>query len=211
VNGYTLKPFVAEGRIGGPGTHEIDVGTNTASSSDFDAANHNWPRNETEPFSLTWDGTTATFTVGGGNGDLAPSSLGGDTVSYSSFGDLHGFNSLLIRTATPYSGTQVAFSNMQLNGKSLPDYTNNYNMDATQSDRLVKWLGIPHAGPLHKGFTLTGDVAMNWPSENKPSQSNLAFQIKGAHTTHQVPVPGTGVLVVGGMLAFWQAGRRRKV
>ena len=41
VEGYSALPFVAEGRIGGTGTFEMDVGRNT--SGGFSTGEHSWP------------------------------------------------------------------------------------------------------------------------------------------------------------------------
>lgn len=193
VDGYSLLDFQAEGRIGGPGTFEIDVGRDTAGA--FDTDDHDWPKGDPESFTLDYDGSSAVWNVGG------------DEVDYP-IKSPSGFNSLLIRTATPYSGTEVAFSNMELDGKEIGDYSNNHDSDASDSDRLVKWLGVHNDLDLGSGFELTGDVAMDWPQESKPSQSNLAFQIKGANRAQEVPVPATAALLAGGLLA-WGVGRRR--
>ncbi|MFA9461806.1 choice-of-anchor W domain-containing protein [Thiohalorhabdus methylotrophus] len=222
VEGYSALPFVAEGRIGGPGTFEMDVGSDT--SGDFSTGEHDWPMGDPEPFSLAFDGTTATWSIGEGD-NVITSIIGADSVSYDSFGDLEGFNSLLIRAATPGSGTEVALTDMALygaddingpldassiNGNGLPDFINNYDSHAADPDRLVKWMGISNDLDLADGFYLTGEVAMDWPTGNKPSQSNLAFQIKGANHTNEVPVPGTSALLAGGLLGFWGFSRRRK-
>ncbi|SCY66009.1 choice-of-anchor W domain-containing protein [Thiohalorhabdus denitrificans] len=198
VDGYSALPFVAEGRIGGPGTHELDVGSNTA--GDYDSADHEWGNGPFETFDLNWDGEDAQWKVGD------------DSTTYSDFDSLNDFNSLLIRTATPGAGTEVAFEDVTLNGSPVPglSFSNTYDTDAADSDRLVKWMGMYDAGDLAQGFNLSGSVAMSWPEGEKPSQSNLAFQVKGANHANEVPAPATGALLLGGLLGLWKTGRRLK-
>jgi hypothetical protein len=201
VPGFTELPLVGEWRIGdrgGNATHELKVGTNTGSPSDFDDAQFPWVNGEAADFSLVYDGATATAT------------LGGATVNFS-VGAPSAFDALLIRTATPGAGTSVALSNLALDGNPLNggSFTNDYDSDAADGDRLVKWLGVSNAGDLASGFSLTGDVALSWTG-SAPGQSNLAFQVKTADGPNAVPVPATLALMGLGLAGLGVIAARRK-
>lgn len=203
VDGYNPLPFENQGRIGdqdGTAEWELNVGENSTDSDAFSQANRSWPNDDPESFSLNFDGTTAT------------ASVGDDTVSYSGFGDLSGMNSLLIRTATPGEGTAVRFTDLTLDGKTVGTdgtYSNVYDDDAEETNRLVQWLGIYGAGDLSDSFTLEGKVALAW-SGDAPGGSNLAFQVKGAEGPQAVPAPATLAMLGAGLLGLGAVARTRR-
>ena len=143
--------------------------------------------------------------------------LGGVSIDYTFSSSINNFNSLVMRAATPYADTSVVFNDLTLDGVSLGDFGNIWNDDAQGSGRQVNWLAIEQAGDLGAGFSLTGNVALSWGSD-RPTQSNLAFQIKGAegpvlidtrqHATG-VPEPATLALLGIGVIGLGFASCRR--
>lgn len=201
VPGFSDLPLVGEWRIGDRGgiaTHELKVGTDTGAPSAFDDAEFPWVNGEAAAFSLVYDGATATATLGGATVNFAVSAPSA-------------FDSLLIRTATPGAGTSVALSNLALDGNALNggSFSNDYDSDAADGDRLVKWLGVSNAGDLASGFSLTGNVTLSWTG-SAPAQSNLAFQVKAADGPNDVPVPATLALMGLGLAGLGVIGARRK-
>lgn len=194
--------FVAEGRIGALGgsrTFELKVAPDTThpypGEGDF-----SWINGESVDFALEFNGTQATWTVGG------------TTVAHNGFSsDFENFNSLVLRSATPSADTGVVIENLALNGNDLGRFSNLWNSDAQGSGRQVNWFAIQNAGQLGAGFNLTGNVALSWSGE-APKNSHLAFQIKGASgpTLNGVPEPTTLALLGLGMLSLGFAGVRRR-
>jgi hypothetical protein len=189
--------FVAEGRIGdrsGAGTFELDVGSDTAGT--FNTAQFNWVNNTSYAFSLIYDGTTATFTVGG------------TAVSYNAFAVSDEFDGLAIRTSA-YEGQSVLFTGLDLNGTSIGSFSN--ISTATGSNRDVVWLLLSDFGDLTGGFILTGNVSLAWTLNPDPNlnQSKLAFQIKGSDAP-VVPIPGAVWLFASGLIGLVVIRRKTK-
>lgn len=189
--------FVAEGRIGdrsGGATFELDVGSDTGGG--FNTAQFNWVNNTSYAFSLNFDGTTATFNVGG------------TAVSYNAFSITDEFDGLAIRTSA-YEGQSILFTGLDLDGTSIGSFSN--VSTATGSDRDVVWLLLSDFGDLAGGFVLTGNVALAWTLNPDPNlnQSRLAFQIKGADAP-VVPIPGAVWLFASGLIGLMVIRRRIK-
>lgn len=195
--------FVAEGRIGalgGPRTFELKVAPDTSQSYPTSEEDYRWINGQSVDFTLDFDGTQATWTVGGTSVVYNGFSLGSEN-----------FDSLVLRSATPVADTGVVMEDLTLNGSPLGGFSNLWNNDAQGSGRQVNWLAIQNAGDLGAGFNLTGNVALSWSGE-PPKNSHLAFQIKGASgpTLNGVPEPTTLALLGLGMLSLGFAGVRRR-
>lgn len=198
--------FVAEGRIGHPEqTFELKVGPDTHTPGGEREADYEWVNGDWADFTLDFDGTDVSWT------------LGGVSIDYTFSSSINNFNSLVMRAATPGADTSVVFDDLTLDGVSLGAFSNIWNEDAQDSGRQVNWLAIEQAGDLGAGFNLTGSVALSWGSD-RPTQSNLAFQIKGADgpvliDTRQnatgVPEPATLALLGIGVIGLGFASRRR--
>jgi len=154
--------FVAEGRIGdlsGAAEHELNIHTPPYNVEDeyryFDWSNNGVP----VPFTLDFDGTTVTYTVGGETLTYLPESV--DDIT-----------DIMIRTRATKTDTGIMINNLVLNDTPL-DGTSVAVGDTTGID--VLWL---NGYDLSEGFTLEGESVMYWTSENMPMRSHLAFQIK---------------------------------
>lgn len=164
----------------------------------MDTANFNWGNDVLYDFSLSFNGSISTFTVGG------------TSVSYDTFDFATDFDGLALRIST-FAGQSVQFSNLVFDGESIADF----GLDNSSDSRMVQWLLISDAGDLSQGFEITGSVAMGWDTTVNLSQSRLAFQFKGADITTStppvtaVPEPGTLLLLGAGLLGVSRFRRKK--
>jgi len=151
--------FVAEGRIGdgsGAATFEIDLGASTGAPDA--TAQYEWPNDTAVPWTLTYDGTT----------NLVTFTLGGATLQYTP--PLSGFTEIFVRTRAVNAGTGIVVNGLTVDGEVVSDVSQ--ALGASGLDIL--WI---HGGSVSDGFALAGQTTMSWTGA-KPSQSQLAFQIK---------------------------------
>lgn len=158
--------FVAEGRIGGASTFELDLGPDTGAPAV--TRNYGWVSSQVEPFSIVYDqgASLVTFTLGGQVLQYAP---------------LIAFEEVFVRARATEPGTTVSVSNLVLDGVPVGD-----GVSATGDGLDILRIS---GGVLVDGFTLTGDAVLAWVGA-PPTQSRLAFQIK-VGSPAPVPVEST--------------------
>lgn len=188
-DGKFQEDWVAEGRIGGPTTFEqgiVNWTTNTTNNTPA-TAHFNWPNGTAVSFSVTYDTAnngTLTYQLDG----LAPLVVTNITESVR----VPEINHLFLRTRSNRSDTSVILQDLQIGGMS---YAGNLTSSGAGD---VDYLQI---SDLNVPFTLTGKAILSWEG-NSPTQSNLAFQIKGGYNVPMgVPEPASvlGLLAVGGL------------
>ncbi|MEM8543713.1 MAG: choice-of-anchor W domain-containing protein [Cyanobacteria bacterium P01_H01_bin.119] len=202
------KQWVVEGRAGQAGTsgsYEFAIGPSGASADNTGEIQYAWGNNQPVSWDLTWDGTTAAFTVAG------------QTISYtpglSGIIDALTINTKVITPSKNIApGTEMFFQIDQVNGSAIapvsslsvgPQNGSDFNEFAFLSDSAIT--------------SLSGSATMSWLSGNPTSQgqSRVAFQLKGydAPNLDPEPVPEPslllGLLAAAGFGALQQ--RRRAV
>lgn len=176
--------FEAQGRIGNAatnGTQEADLGPTT--SAPVDQAQFAWVTNQPVSFTLTYD--TAT--------NLVSWTIFGETMEYTAADDATQL-AIRMRATTQRDNISVTLAEMMLDGHAIP------SVSAANPGDGVEYLVIKGA-EVANGFTLTGRANLIFDQGNPPTNSNLAFQIKGV-----VPAPGAAALAAMGLLA----GTRRR-
>lgn len=167
--------FVAEGRIGGKTTYELDIHTvNTDGTFNVPQSQQKeftWENGVAQAFSLIYDKISNKVTY----------SVGQETITYTASNP---FTDLFIRTAAVVANTSTKVDNLKLNnvaiaGSSFAEKTANATENAYDYLRIR---GVSDS------FTLTGLSTFVWTG-SAPTQSRLAYQIKAVTTTDSTSVP----------------------
>ncbi|MFH5800084.1 choice-of-anchor W domain-containing protein [Haladaptatus sp. CMAA 1911] len=156
------QAFLAQGRVGGPGSGVTEHRLGPTVNNPKNRANKDWQNNETRPFTLTYDPQTQTVVYGNqGVGDLtyAPS----DTGPYTD---------LLLYAIAPSSST-TQLNNLRLNGRQLGQ-----NIQISNGGAAIRVSNVS----LEEGFTLRGNARMQW-SGNKPSQDTQFYRLRVGRVT----------------------------
>jgi len=188
--------FVAEGRIGGNTTYELDIHTvNTDGSFNVPQSREfTWKNGVAQAFSLIYDKISKKVTY----------SVGQQTISYT---NSNPFTDLFIRTAAVVANASTKVDNLKLNnvaiaGSSFAEKTANTTENAYDYLRIR---GVSDS------FTLTGLSTFVWTG-TAPTQSKLAYQIKAVTTTDStsVPEPSATLGLTLGAIALALKTRRQK-
>jgi hypothetical protein len=156
TQGAVLK-WQAEGRFGGTSTWELGVGNNTQNSAMSANTNHVWGSSPTtEDFSVVYDGSMATFTVGS------------ESVSYSVGTGTMNRKLYLIGRASSGASDTVKLTDLVLNGGSLSSFVN----APSNSVAFLQVSGFDFSNP----FTVTGKVTLDYTS-GSTAGSSPAFQV----------------------------------
>lgn len=190
--------FVAEGRIGNNatnGTHEVDLGKDT--SSPFALGQVVWVNGASNQFIISYDPKA------GANQKLS-FSIAGKTLYFDPVGQ---FDDLYLRAKGTTTSTMKLDSLQLKTGNDISFSAINdssYSLTGSGGIDVLQIYNISSA--LSTGFTLKGYATLFW-SGSAPSNSNLAFQVKGVASA---PEPGSMAMVVGfGMTALLIFARRR--
>lgn len=195
---------VAEGRIGGAGTHEVGLfgppaftGQPPIASQPGGSTDIAWVSGSPVNFSLARTGTTLTFTMGSYTGIFTDTEVA----------DIDGLV-FRVRPAGPVSQpSDMLLSNLVFNGNALaslgaatPPPVPGTNSGPVTTLRALEGIGAGN-------FTLTGAATMSWTG-TQPTNSNLAFQIKAYDTPTAVPAPAALALFGIGLLGLAMVRRR---
>jgi len=189
TSGQFSETFVTSSRIGGKSTYELgilDPQNNLAPDQEDEFA---WVSGDIVNFSLAYDGSDLTYSVGG------------QTLSTTAFSGP--VTDLFLRTRAA-DNSAINLSNLM-----ITDDTGALSLGSSGSAGMggtdVDYLQI---GDVTGAFTLTGESVMTWDSNDPPKQSELIFQIK-AGPSQSVPEPTS----LAAIALFGAAGlklRRRK-
>ena len=184
--------FVAEGQIGnialnGGAEFDVDQDEPTDTNSQVDFV---WSNGEHQPFSLTYDGSTVSYTVGE---ETLESNITGS------------FKDLFIYTRAAEEGSSTLLDNLLLKDSSMTLSISGISATDTNGG-----LSIVHIYDIGSSFTLTGNTTLSW-SDSPQSPSDIGYQIQvgNVESPQAVPEPSTvlGLLLSTGALAL---GTRRR-
>ncbi len=222
VKGEITEKWVAESRIGGPSTWE--VGISKADSSGVvsmakdalgkDLNKHlEWQNGTQYQFSLNFNAATSEVVY----------EVGGQKLSW--FANNGSVTDLLVRTrgglqsgAKDGSSSSIDLLNLSIvNGGKTKTWAAQSSSIADAVDgktsAAIADIDYLRIADLKGNFTLTGTSVFKWNGVGtRPTNSNLAYQIKGVtmspYVTSKVPEPGTlGALAIGGLVMGY---RKRK-
>jgi len=197
--------FVTQARIGQPFNNaqtELSNGYDTSNPANFDEAHFQWGNGSLSDFSIDFDGTFITYTVGG------------TTVIWEDVANQVEGNTLVMRmraTRTPNDGTFTS-ALLRVDDFAQGGDTTNFNQNFTVTSTDAQgWNTIVLTGiDLSAPWTLTGGVGFGWDGTIRSSGfgSDPAIQFKGGDTV--VPEPATMTLLGLGLAgAAWRARKKR--
>lgn len=161
-NGDGALIWQAEARFGSnslSGDWEVGVGTNTQTANQSNTQS-TWPDDVAVPFTVSYDGSSATFTV---NGNSATYTVG----SVNNSADLN----IIAGKVSSGAGDSITLSDLDLNGSPL-------NPDTfTDTDDVNASYIVVSSEDLSGGFELTGMVAFDW-TNGTTAGSRPAFQVQ---------------------------------
>jgi hypothetical protein len=214
VKGAITEKWVAESRIGGPSTWEVGISkanaagaVSMATDASGNALNKNleWTNGSQYQFSLTFNAATSKVTY----------SVGNQTLTWTA--DNGSVSDLLIRTrgglqagAADGSTSSVDLLNLSiLNQGQTTTWAKQSSSIADAADGQKPLVAIANidylrVGDLKGDFTLTGTSVFSWSGQgSRPTNSNLAYQIKAISTPNSTPIPepaSLGALAIGGLV-----------
>ena len=189
---YSAESRWGSGSVGG-NTFELDIHRINDSGGFVNDAQgeFNWINGQAVDFSLSFDGISSlVYTVGG--------TVLSTTTVESSFSDFY------LRTAARKDGSSLLLSDLSLtdrnNSGALGDVSSSCSGGIGCGFFDASYL---HIADLSGPFTLTGKSTMAWDPAHKPTQSNLAYQIKliagASEPPASTPEPASmlGLVLVG--------------
>lgn len=185
------------GAVGG-NTFELDIHAINDGGGfyNLDQDEFGWQKGEAVDFSLAFDGSALTYTVGG------------QVLSTEQVAD--NYSELFIRTSARSEGSSIQLQNLNFTNGSSAAIA---NLGSTCTGGVG--CGFFDAEYFHitditGAFTLTGQSIMDWSNSALPSQSRLAYQVKlvaGDPGSADVPEPGMAIALAG--LGLGLLSRRR--
>jgi hypothetical protein len=172
--------FTAEGRIGNRalnGTFELDLGKLT--SAPAVTKQYVWPNATAVPFTLSFNGTTATF------------SAGGHTMTYAPTGTI---DEIFVRTRATVAGSSILVDNLVLNGETVGASSQAETGRWTTKDPLRMAGGVnlfvyAVADPVNR-IDSNGQLAIIINASRSPVRSSFTGK-SGSQVAFTIPPKGT--------------------
>lgn len=194
VDPYGGERFVAQGRIGLPGSGDYEIGLHglpnftNAGPIPGGSSQWNWVNGATVPFELSRSGEAVTFKMG----------------AYAASLDDGSANLLAIRWRVAPNSSLV-LTDLSWGGSSGIGGISSIEISGESSSVVGYWA----FNNVEDDFVFTGNATLGW-SGTMPTRSNLAFQIKGFEVSQPVPEPSTMFLLGGGFIGLLGLKRRFK-
>lgn len=204
--GWTDLGWAAEGRAGATGfrDYEYAIGPDGAQADNTGQIYRDWANGEDVPWSLTWNGSTAAFTIGA------------ETISYAPVGALSnvfdGFYLLtksLTRDASVAPGTSMALSVAAVNGVGVAPVSSVSTAPATGQD--LDQFFFRSDTPIS---SLAGLARLTWDAGDPNPNANdargaVTFKIRGFDASgDNQTVPEPGAIAALAALGIWGLGDR---